>query len=100
MNMLAHPAGLRDEVARLSAMIGLARQIVAMGGAVDLEPVGEGIARLCQSVATLPLEQGKTLRGDLEALSERLTRLGAEMQARFIADQPKTDPANPPPSPP
>ena len=103
MSALTHPAGLRDEVARLSAMIGLARQMVAMGGAVDLDPVGQGIAQLCQSVAALPLEQGRALRADLEALAERLGRLGDDIQARIAANDPKlnnpTPASTPTPSP-
>lgn len=92
MSIVPHPASVRDEVVRLSEMIGIARQYVAAGGAVDLEPVGEGISILCQAVAALPPEQGKTLRADLEALSDRLGRLGDDIQARIAANDQKLDP--------
>lgn len=86
MSLVPHPMTLKDEVARLSGMIGLARQRVAIGAAVDLEPVGEGIVRLCAMVSSLPLEQGRSLRGDLEALSDRLSKLGGDIEARLAAN--------------
>ena len=91
--MVPHPARLRDEVARLSEMIGLARQLVAIGGPLDLQPMGEEISLLCQTVATLPPEQGKSLRADLEALSDRLGRLGADILACIAANDPQKDSA-------
>jgi len=73
---------LRDEIARLSEMIGTARQKVAMGAAVDLGPVGDGVRALCGMVAALPPELGRTVREDLVQLSARLGRLGADIEAR------------------
>ena len=99
MTASAHPAQLRDEVARLSEMIGFARQLIATGEAFNLQPVGEGIAHLCEAVAALPQEQSKTLRADLEALSERLGRLGDDIQARIAANDQKTEPTPPAESP-
>ncbi|HEY1721413.1 MAG TPA: hypothetical protein VGG27_09240 [Magnetospirillaceae bacterium] len=82
-------AFLRDEIARLSEMIGTARQMIAIGDPVDLEPVGEGVAALCSVVAKLPQDQSVALREDLEALNIRLDRLGNDIQARIAAnDQP------------
>ncbi len=90
MTIVPHPAAVRDEVARLSEMIGLARQLVAVGTPFDLTPVGEAIAVLCDAVTALPHEQGKSLRADLEALSERLGRLGEDLQAHLAANDQKS----------
>ncbi len=84
--VVTNPAFLRDEIARLSEMIGLARQLIAMGSAVDLQPVGEGVAQLCGVVAALPGDQSLALRNDLEALNARLDRLGSDLQARIAAN--------------
>jgi hypothetical protein len=88
------PGMLRDEIARLSEMIGLARQMIAIGGSVDLQPVGDGIAALCRVVATLPLDRGADLRADLEALAGRLDSLGGDIQARMIANDPQASAAD------
>jgi hypothetical protein len=93
--MVPNPAILRDEIARLSEMIGLARQLIAMGGSVDLQPVGDGIAALCSVVATLPQDQSVALRGDLEALNNRLDKLGNDIQARLAANDAQAPAAGP-----
>lgn len=80
------PAQLRDEIARLSLMIGSARHMVAKGSAVDLSPVGEGINALCGAVASLPEEQGAALRDELVSLSDRLGKLATDIQARLAAN--------------
>lgn len=80
------PAQLRDEIARLSLMIGTARHLVAKGSAVDLAPVGEGISALCGAVAALPDQQGLALRDELVSLSDRLGKLAGDIQARLAAN--------------
>jgi hypothetical protein len=92
--VVTNPAFLRDEIARLSEMIGLARQLIAMGSSVDLQPVGEGIAALCKVVASLPQDQSVALRDDLEALNHRLDGLGNDLQSRLAAND--ALPAKPP----
>ena len=90
---MTSPAYLRDEIARLSLMIGTARHLVAKGSAVDLSPVGEGISALCGAVSTLPDEQGVALREDLLSLSDRLGKLATDIQARLAANDAAPDAA-------
>jgi hypothetical protein len=90
---VSNPAQLRDEIARLSLMIGTARHMVAKGSAVDLSPVGEGISALCGAVSALPDEQGVALREDLLSLSDRLGRLATDIQARLAANDGAPDSA-------
>lgn len=85
-DIFLNAAFLRDEIARLSEMIGTARQIIAKGDAIDLQPVGEGIAALCRIVVKLPEDESIVLRDDLEALNIRLDRLGDDLQARIAAN--------------
>ena len=79
-------ANYRDEILRIAAMIGLARQMVAAGAPVDLEPVGSEIQTLCGAVARLPAAVGGELVDDLRGLTARLDRLGAELQQRQDID--------------
>ena len=83
MTLAAH---YRDEVTRIAAMIGLARQMIAAGITVDLEPVGAEIIALCAKVARLPAPVGAELIDDLVALNARLDRLGAALVERHTLD--------------
>jgi len=79
---VSQAAFYRDEIVRIAAMIGLARQIIAAGAPVDLEPVGSEIKTLCGAVARLPQNVGGELVNDLLSLTARLDRLGNELAQR------------------
>lgn len=79
-------ATYRDEILRIAAMIGLARQMVAAGAPVDLEPVGSEIHVLCGAVARLPASVGAELIDELRGLTARLDRLGLELGQRQGVD--------------
>ena len=76
---------VRDELARVSAMIAKARQMIATGARVDLTPVGMGIDTLCRAVGHLPLAESLKLKDELNILNARLERLGDELTEQYEA---------------
>jgi uncharacterized protein (DUF1778 family) len=69
-----HAANLADSV---SLVLQAARTVVEQQAALDLAGLDWDVGRLCAACLDLPPEQGRALRGRLQALAEELDALRA-----------------------
>lgn len=88
----------RLEIRRCAILISEARQKMGDGHMVDLAVLESMIRATCIQVLELPRDQGRRLRGDLEAVLYDLDALETDMTSRFggLARRPVHDGPRPP----
>jgi hypothetical protein len=82
-NGLAPDHPVREELAKVSSLVLTARRLVAGGALVDLSALQGRVQSLCESVQQMPLEVGRDLRPDLDALIVRLDTLAGDLRQRL-----------------
>lgn len=75
-------ADILGEIAQVSSMVSVARQLLMSGRTVDLAALEGRMRGLCTAVDGLPVEEGRDLVPSLEALMASLERLDADLQAQ------------------
>ncbi|RAU20181.1 hypothetical protein CU669_19810 [Paramagnetospirillum kuznetsovii] len=74
---------VRQELEKAVSLVGTARRLLATGTMVDLAALEGKVKGICRSVIDLGLEDGKTLRSDMEALIADLDLLAADIRYRY-----------------
>lgn len=80
MNGAPPPPDVRVEVQKVASMVTTARRLLAGGTMVDLSALHGMVSSICESVAALPLEDGKALQPGLESLLRGLDYLTDDLQ--------------------
>ena len=74
---------LGEDLARLASLVLAARRLLAGGTLVDLSAIEPRVRQVCEAVAGLPRDDGRTLVGELQSLIGKLDRLGEDIQDRL-----------------
>jgi hypothetical protein len=85
------PTSIREEMDKVSSLIGTAARLLDQGAMVDLAALEPKVRQICEAVACLDQDEGRPLRPGLEALIADLDRL-AELIERHHSGGP-ADPA-------
>jgi hypothetical protein len=78
----------REELAKVSSLVLTARRLVAGGALVDLTALEERVRLICETVQSMPREDGQALLDELQALIGRLDQLAGDLEDR-LAQMPK-----------
>lgn len=83
----------RAELEKVSSLVLAARRLMAKGSLVDLAAIQDRVAAICTAVEAMPVEDGRSLLGELSDLVRRLDSLGKDIvdQLRQIPDDALSD---------
>ncbi|MTJ82625.1 MAG: hypothetical protein F8N37_16675 [Telmatospirillum sp.] len=73
----------REELSKVSSLALTARRLIASGKLVDLSALEERVRAVCETIGSMPREDGQDLIGDMEALIGRLDQLERDLQKRL-----------------
>ncbi len=75
----------REELSKVSSLAMTARRLLAGGKLVDLSALEERVRAICDSVQSMPREDGQDLLEDMRALIKKLDQLSGELEGCLIA---------------
>jgi hypothetical protein len=76
---------IREELVKVSSLAMTARRLLAGGKLVDLSALEERVRVVCETIQTMPREDGQKLLEDMQALINKLDQLTRELEERLIA---------------
>ncbi len=76
----ALPPELSEELASIDGLVSRARNDLADGAILDLEPLERRVAHLCAGIQALPTERGRCFAPRLTALLSDLEALGGQIK--------------------